>query len=152
MIPHRPAGPDPPELWTGADVERWLKTAFRAMPYTPIYAPRGNALRSVGQDRPSATFDILAYSGTVLGDRSLERKIVLVWARAIVTEGEVGGSVSQFCDAHGLNRRTFDRKRVRACEQIAARKNRDEVRRRSVASTTLDNVQMTAGASLITAL
>jgi hypothetical protein len=121
----RPEGPDPPrEPWTCADVERWLKTAFRAMPYTPIYAPRGNMLRSANEDQPSATFDIVAFTGTVLGERSEDRKILLVWARAIVTEGEVGGSIAQFCEATGLKRRTFDRRRLRACEKIAAEKNR----------------------------
>ncbi|MCJ2102429.1 hypothetical protein [Methylobacterium sp. E-046] len=124
-MPARPEGPDPPrEPWTCADVERWLKTAFRAMPYTPIYAPRGNTLKSVDHDQPSATFDIVAFTGTVLGDRSEERKILLVWARAIVTEGEIGGSVAQFCQARDMKRRTFDRKRVRACEKIAAEKNK----------------------------
>ena len=118
-------GPDPPlEPWTSADVELWLKTAFRAMPFTPIYAPRGNTLRSAITSQPSATFDILAFTGTVLGDRSEERKILLVWARAIVTEGEVGGSISQFCQARDMKRRTFDRKRVRACQKIVTEKNR----------------------------
>ena len=122
-------GPDPPrEPFTCSDVEGWLKAAFRAMPFTPIYAPRGNTLRSAMQNQPSATFDILAFTGTVLGDRSEERKILLVWARAIVTEGEVGGSISQFCQARDMNRRTFDRKRVRACEKIAIEKNRIEGR------------------------
>jgi len=60
----------------------------------------------------------------LFGDRSEERKILLVWARAIVTEGEVGGSISQFCQARDMQRRTFDRRRVRACEKIAAEKNR----------------------------
>lgn len=118
-------GLNPPcEPWTCADVERWLKTAFRAMPYTPIYAPRGNTLKSADQDQPSATFDIVAFTGTVLGDRSDERKILLIWARAIVTEGEIGGSIAQFCEARGMKRRTFDRQRVRACERIATEKNR----------------------------
>ena len=127
-------GPDPPrEPWTCADVERWLKTAFRAMPYTPIYAPRGNTLQSARVDQPSATFDILAFTGTVLGERSEDRKILLLWARAIATEGEVGGSIAQFCAAAGLQRRTFDRRRLRACERIAAEKNRIEGRSRAAA-------------------
>lgn len=125
----RPEGPDPPrEPWTCADVERWLKTAFRAMPYTPIYAPRGNTLRSVDQNQPSATFDIVAFTGTVLGDRSEDRRILLLWARAIATEGEIGGSIAQFCAARGMYRSTFDRKRIRACEKIAAEKNRRDGR------------------------
>ena len=109
--------------WTCVDVEAWLKAAFRAMPYTPIFAPRGNTLRTVGPNVPDATFDIVAFSGTVLGDRSEERLAVLLWARAIVTEGEVGGSIAQHCSAKGWSRATFDRRRKRACERIAQAKN-----------------------------
>ncbi|WP_267427341.1 hypothetical protein [Methylobacterium sp. GC_Met_2] len=98
------------------------------MPFTPIYAPRGNTLRSAIASQPSATFDILAFTGTVLGDRSEERKILLLWARAIATEGEVGGSIAQFCEARDMKRRTFDRKRLRACEKIVAEKNRIDER------------------------
>ncbi|MBA9063112.1 hypothetical protein GGQ91_002500 [Methylobacterium fujisawaense] len=94
------------------------------MPYTPIYAPRGNTLKSAVADQPSATFDILAFTGSVLGDRSEERKILLIWARAIVTEGQVGGSIAEYCAARHMQRRTFDRKRMRACQRIAAEKNR----------------------------
>lgn len=126
----RPEGPDPPrEPFTCTDVEGWLKAAFRAMPYTPIYAPRGNTLRSAMQNQPSATFDILAFTGTVLGDRSEERKILLLWARAIATEGEVGGSISEYCAARGWYRSKFDRKRIRACQKIADEKNRVDGRR-----------------------
>ena len=122
-------GPDPlREPWTCADVERWLKAAFRAMPFTPIYAPRGNTLRSADHSQPSATFDILAFTGTVLGDRSEERKILLLWARAIATEGQVGGSIAQYCDEQDMHRSTFDRKRLRACEKIVAAKNRADGR------------------------
>ncbi|AYO85346.1 hypothetical protein [Methylobacterium brachiatum] len=130
----RTEGPDPPrEPWTCADVERWLKTAFRAMPYTPIYAPRGSAIRSANVNQPSATFDIVAFTGTVLGERSDDRKILLVWARAIVTEGEVGGSIAQYCAAAGMHRRTFDRRRIRACQKIAAEKNRTDGRQQHAA-------------------
>ncbi|MGU3665836.1 hypothetical protein ACLBX9_16780 [Methylobacterium sp. A49B] len=126
----RPEGPDPPrEPFTCADVEGWLKAAFRAMPFTPIYAPRGNTLRSAIDSQPSATFDILAFTGTVLGDRSEERKILLLWARAIATEGEVGGSISEYCSARGWYRSKFDRTRIRACQKIAAEKNRVDGRR-----------------------
>lgn len=137
----RPEGPDPPlEPWTCADIERWLTTAFRAMPYTPIYAPRGNTLRSADHHRPSATFDILAFTGTVLGDRSEDRRILLLWARAIATEGEVGGSIAEYCTERDMQRRTFDRKRVRACEKIAAEKNRIDGRGCNAAKKRLDYV------------
>lgn len=125
----RPEGPDPPQLWTCADIERWLIVAFKAMPYVPIYAPRPNTLTSVNRNIPSATFDIVAFSGTVLGERSEERKIVLLWARALATEGAVGGSISQFCAARGWDRRKFDRRRIKACELITAAKNEADGRR-----------------------
>jgi hypothetical protein len=130
----RPEGHSPTlQPWTCADVERWLKTAFREMPYTPIYAPRGSTLKSVDHNKPSATFDIVAFTGTVLGERSEDRKILLLWARAIATEGEVGGSIAEYCTARGMQRRTFDRKRLRACEMIAAEKNRVDDRHRAAA-------------------
>ena len=118
-----PGGSEPPG-WTCRDVERWLKVAFRQMPFTPIYAPRGNMLTSAAPTVvPSATFDMIAFTGTVLGDRSDERRALLVWARAIVTEGDVGGSIAAFCREMGWNRRTFDRRRHRACLKVAAAKN-----------------------------
>lgn len=109
--------------WTSDDVGFWLKAAFRALPYTPIFAPRGNTLRTVAPHVPDATFDIVAFSGTVLGDQSEERLAVLLWARAIVTEGAVGGSIAAYCAERGLSRATFDRRRKRACERIADAKN-----------------------------
>lgn len=127
MKPRLAGGYDPPrhnaDPWTRGDVERWLKAAFRAMPFTPIYAPRGNTLHAATRKVPDATFDIVAFSGTVLGDRSDNRKAVLVWARAMATGGEVGGSIAQFCVAQGWSRATFDRRRITACERIATAKN-----------------------------
>lgn len=123
---HRPSDPDPPRpspRWTCADIELWLVAAFRAMPTTAIYAPRGNTLASIAGDVPSATFDIVALTGTVLGDRSDERLAVLVWARAKATRGEVGGSIAQFCAEKGWSRSTFEDRRRRACERIAETKN-----------------------------
>jgi hypothetical protein len=61
----------------GGDIKRWLKAAFRAMPFTPIYAPRGNTLQSAAGAVPDPTFDIVAFSGTVLGDKSEDRKAVI---------------------------------------------------------------------------
>lgn len=123
----RAEGPDPPQRsgnpWTRADVELWLKAAFRAMPFTPIYAPRGNTLHAVQAEVPDATFDMLAFSGTVLGDKSDDRQAVLVWARAMATNGEVGGSIAEFCRRTRWSRATFDRRRIKACERIAAAKN-----------------------------
>ncbi|UYW25886.1 hypothetical protein OKC48_21845 [Methylorubrum extorquens] len=122
-----PEGPDSPQRstvpWTRADVELWLKAAFRAMPFTPIYAPRGNILHAASSEVPDATFDMLAFSGTVLGDKSEDRQAVLVWARAMATKGEVGGSIAEFCRRTRWSRATFDRRRIKVCERIAAAKN-----------------------------
>nr|WP_137831627.1 hypothetical protein [Methylobacterium sp. L1A1] len=127
-MPPRIEGPDPParraDPWTRADVERWLKTAFRAMPYAPIYAPRGSTLQVAAGVTPDATFDLLAFSGTVLGEKSEERHILLLWARSMATGGGVGGSVSEYCLRTGRSRATFDRIRIRACERIVEAKNR----------------------------
>ena len=128
-MPSHPAGPDPPPpapRWQGADVKLWLVAAFRVMPTTAIYAPRSNTLASIDSDVPSATFDIVAFTGTVLGDRSDERLAVLVWARAKATKGEVGGSIAQFCaeKGEGWSRSAFEDRVRRACERIAEAKNR----------------------------
>lgn len=121
----RPAGHDPPR-WTCADIERWLITAFRVMPTTAIYAPRGNTLATVGGSTPSATFDIVAFTGTVLGDRSDERLAVLTWARSKATKGEVGGSVSELCRMKGWRRSTFEKRRRRACMRVAEAKTLED--------------------------
>ena len=122
-----PEGPDPPPRpavpWTRADVELWLKAAFRAMPSTPIYAPRSNTLQAAAGDVPDATFDIVAFSGTVLGEKSEDRQVVLLWARAMATHGELGGSIAEFCRRTRWSRATFDRCRIKACEKIAVAKN-----------------------------
>ena len=124
----RPEGPDQPRsLWTCADIGLWLIAAFRAMPTTPIYAPRGNTLVALGVV-PSATFDIIAFTGTVLGDKSVERLVVLIWARAKATKGEVGGSIAQFCAERNWSRSTFEDRRRRACERIAEAKNRADAK------------------------
>lgn len=115
----------PKPLWTCADVERWLQAAFRAMPTTAIYAPRGSTLVALGSV-PSATFDIIAFTGTVLGEKSDVRLAVLIWARAKATNGEVGGSIAQFCIEKNWRRSTFEDRRRRACELIALAKNRSD--------------------------
>ncbi|MFY9294020.1 MAG: hypothetical protein WAP03_25495 [Methylorubrum rhodinum] len=95
------------------------------MPYTAIYAPRGNTLQAASGEAGDETFDMIAYSGTVLGDRSDERRALLFWARSKATAGGVGGSVAQFCKDNRMtwSRATFDRVRIRACERIAEAKN-----------------------------
>lgn len=113
------------ESWTAGDVEVWLVAAFRAMPYAGVFAPsaRASTLRTAAGETPSATFDILAFSGTVLGERSPERRALLFWARLRATRGEMGESVAEFCREMRWPRSTFELRRRRACERVAAAKN-----------------------------
>ncbi len=127
----RPAGPDPPapalEPWTCDDVERWLIAAFGVLATTPLYSPGGNTLSAstwANADVPSSTFDIVAFTGTVLGNTSRERRVLLFWARVKAGRSGVWQSVSAFCKEAGIDRRQFDRLRVRACAKVAAAKNR----------------------------
>lgn len=120
-----PCGPESPRpIWTCADTERWLITAFRALPYTAIYAPRGNTLRTIDPNKPDRTFDIVAFTGTVLGDRSRSRLILLLWARVMASRGTVGGSIAEYCRESDIQRRTFDRIRIQACAEVTAAKKR----------------------------
>lgn len=117
--------------WARADVEMWLKVGFRAMRERPVYyQPAENAIMSVGTrlaaPAPSATFDIIAFSATVLGRTSLECRIVQVWARTMAAPaGHADCSIAEFCRTASpkISRATFDRKRIAACEKIATAKN-----------------------------
>ncbi|APX84757.1 hypothetical protein BV511_08555 [Methylorubrum extorquens] len=97
------------------------------MPSTPIYAPHGNTLQAATGDVPDATFDIAAFSGTVLGDKSEDRQVVLLWAEALATHGEISGSIAEFCRRIRWSRATFDRHRIKACERIATAKNMAQI-------------------------
>lgn len=115
--------------WTADDVGRWLITGFREMTFRPVYAPSGNTLISVNTplapSAPSATFDIVAFAITVLGKKSDECRAVLVWARSVAAREAAKGdwSIAEFCREHRWERRTFDRRRQRACAKIALAKN-----------------------------
>lgn len=111
--------------WTAERVGDALVEAFRALPHMPVYAPRhAPQLEPVLPGHDPGTLDVLALSERVLGRSSPERRLVLVWARSIATGGDVGGSLREWCRAHGMNRSTFDRRRVRACVRIADEMNR----------------------------
>ena len=128
-LPERtPSEPDPPG-WTCADVERWLVAAFMVLPDAPIYSPRPNVLKAAVSNVSPSTFDWIAFSADVLGRSSPERLALLTWARVqagkrMRLRGWVrdvpGGSVEDFCREYGIPRKTFDRRRRRACERIAA--------------------------------
>lgn len=115
--------------WTVEDVERWLIAGFREMLFRPVYAPGGNTLLSVNTpispSAPSATFDIVAFAPTVLGKGSRECLAVLTWARSLAARDTAKGdwSIAEFCREKGWPRRTFDRRRLRACQKIALAKN-----------------------------
>ncbi|GJD85461.1 hypothetical protein [Methylobacterium haplocladii] len=93
------------------------------MPFTPVFAPRGNTLKTCNPDQADATFDIVAFTGTVLGDKSKERLALLFWARVNGTRGEIGSSVSEFCREMDWSRSRFEKTRRRACERVVAAKN-----------------------------
>lgn len=115
--------------WTVDDVERWLIAGFREMLFRPVYAPGGNMLLSVNTplspSAPSATFDIVAFAPTVLGKKSKECLAVLTWARSLAARDTAQGdwSIAEFCREKNWPRRTFDRRRLRACQKIALAKN-----------------------------
>lgn len=123
-----PSEPDPPR-WTCADVERWLVAAFVLLPDAPIYSPRRNVLKAAVLNVAPSTFDWIAFSSDVLGRSSPERLALLTWARveagkrmkrAGLVRTVPGGSVQDFCREFNIPRKTFDRRRRRACERIAA--------------------------------
>lgn len=66
---------------------------------------------------------MIAFTGTVLGERSPERRALLMWARAKVSRGKIGGSIAQLCVELGWTRSTFEARRRRACERVARAKN-----------------------------
>ncbi|MGY2052395.1 hypothetical protein [Methylobacterium sp. JK268] len=121
------AGPDPPR-WTARDIERWVIIPFRLLRETAIMAGPGNALHSVDRNRPSASFDILAFARTVLSDRD-ELLALLTYARIRAAGGDAETSIAEWCREKDWQRRTFDRRWKRACERIA--KAKDEADRRS---------------------
>ncbi len=124
------SGPDPPSGWTARDVERWIIIPLRLLRETAVVTGPGGALVSADLDRPSATFDIVAFAETVLGRGSDEHRALITWARIKAGGGDWDASVAQWCRDMGWTRRTFDRRRVRACERIAAAKGEADLRKR----------------------
>lgn len=121
----RPEGPDPPPPWTIKDVERWLLTPMRELKQGhSIFCAPGEALIPVEPNRPSATFDILAFARTVLGKGSDELRAVTIWSRIRADGGDIEASIAEWCREMGWDERTFHRRRKRGCERIAAAKTR----------------------------
>lgn len=128
--PLRIEGPDPPAM-TCADVERWLVAAFMAFTSSGIFSVRPNRLQPNDPQEMRATFDWIVFSAEILGAASPERIALLTWARAKARRRirrhrrlrllrEVpGGTVTDYCHEVGVQRRTFDRRRKRACHRLA---------------------------------
>jgi hypothetical protein len=124
------------EEWTAAAVAEAAIEAFRTLPNIPIYSPRRAEFVPVNPRHDGSPIDIIAWSERILGRASAERRALLVWARAMarrrirqdrhlrLVRSVPGGSVSDHCREAGVCRRTFDRRRIRACERIAAWLNR----------------------------
>gem|GEM_PF-2649940 len=106
-------------------MERWLLTPMRELRQgLAILAKPGNALSPVDVNRPSATFDILAFARTVLGKGTDELTAVITWSRIRADGGDIEASIAEWCLTCGWSERTFHRRRKRGCERIAAAKTR----------------------------
>ena len=128
--PLRIEGPDPPAM-TCADVERWLVAAFMAFTGAGVFSVRANRLQPADPVQMAATFDWIVFSAEILGRDSSERIALLTWARAKarrrirqhrklrLLRDVPGGTVSDYCDEVRIWRRTFDRRRKRACHRLA---------------------------------
>jgi hypothetical protein len=128
------------EAWTGADVERWLVAAFMAFTGAGVFSVPSRLLPADPREMP-ATFDWISFSAEILGSASPERIALLTWARAKARRRirrhrrlrllrEVpGGTVTDYCHEVGVQRRTFDRRRKRACERLAEAWNEQSMRR-----------------------
>ena len=127
--PLRIEGPDPPAM-TCADVERWLVAAFMAFTGAGVFSVPNRLLPADPMQMP-ATFDWIVFSAEILGRDSDERIALLTWARAKarrrikrhrrlrLLKDVPGGSITDHCREFGIWRRTFDRRRKRACERLA---------------------------------
>ncbi|WP_457104417.1 hypothetical protein [Methylobacterium sp. P5_C11] len=128
--PLRIEGPAPPAM-TCRDIERWLVAAFMAFTRSGIFSVRANRMQPNEPREMAATFDWIVFSAEILGRDSSERIALLTWARAKarrrirqhrnlrLLRDVPGGTVSDYCDEFRIWRRTFDRRRKRACERFA---------------------------------
>lgn len=146
------AEPGLSERWTAERVGEAVIEAFRALPSMPVYSPRRAEFVPLDPRQDRSSLDVVALSEHVLGRATPERKALLIWARMKaakriradrrrrIVQSIPVGSVTEHCLAFGLNRRTFDRHRVRACRRVAAEMNRigDE------AVAALENLRATA--------
>lgn len=115
-----------PEPWGVKDVEYWLIMPMRQiMMGTPLLVTADNALVPTNPDQLKETFNILAFARTVLGKSNPELLAVTTWARIKAADGNADASIAEWCrlKGEGWTERTFHRRRLRACQRIAAAKN-----------------------------
>ncbi|ACL59131.1 conserved hypothetical protein [Methylobacterium nodulans ORS 2060] len=117
-----PERADPLPAWTAKDIERWVIIPLRLLRESAIATGPGAALLSADLERPGASFDILGLARTVLTDKD-ELLALKTYARIRAAGGDAEASIAEWCREKGWNERTFHRRRVRACERLAAAKN-----------------------------
>ena len=131
ITPLRPEGPDPPAM-TCLDVERWLVALFMTLTDTPVFSARTRHVVPMKANIAPGPLFWLEFATVVLGAGTPELIALLTWARAKarrrikrhrrlrLLKDVPGGTVTDHCREFGVNRRTFDRHRKRACEKVAA--------------------------------
>lgn len=130
ITPPRPEGPDPPAM-TCLDVERWLIALFMTLTDTPVFSARPRHVVPMKANTAPGPLFWLEFATVVLGAGTPELIALLTWARAKarrrikrhrrlrLLKDVPGGTVTDHCREFGVNRRTFDRQRKRACERVA---------------------------------
>ncbi|MFC6790597.1 hypothetical protein ACFQE0_13870 [Methylobacterium komagatae] len=116
---------------TCVDVERWLVAMFMTLTTTPIFSARPRHVEAVKPNVAPGPLFWLEFATVVLGAGTPELIALLTWARAKarrrikrhrrlrLLKDVPGGTVTDHCVEFGVNRRTFDRQRKRACERVA---------------------------------
>src|SRR5215207_5314228 len=94
-----------PGPWTRKDIERWLVASFRADPRETN--PGGKEAASW------PALYVLKWE---------DRRAVQIWA--CVEAGRADYNIAEQCRARGISRATFERRRLRAIEQIEEGLNR----------------------------
>lgn len=117
--------------FTPLDVERWLIALFMTLTTTPIFSARPRHVEAVKANVAPGPLFWLEFATVVLGAGTPELIALLTWARAKarrrikrhrrlrLLKDVPGGTVTDHCIEFGVNRRTFDRQRKRACERVA---------------------------------
>lgn len=138
--------------WTSEDIAEAIKEAFRRMPNTSIWVRSRNRHVSAGLGGdPSQTWDVIAFSATILGHGSEEHQALLLWARMAAQTGQDLASNAEAARHLGVNASTIWRRRKRACDRMARAKNESDLLQ-SQGSAKLDLDSAIAGAGSIVSL